>query len=164
LQLFDLELIDSHYYIKRNTIVERLTFNNRTFYAKFERIDEPLTPLLIQQHLNREYTIATPLLENGYTNYLVIEYKGEECRAFYHLLKHLLHTLKITQYHTYQGKDEQRVQCFICVNHLELQEAHERLALLSQMLQTKLPQKWKCLPDATLPDSYNIITLPYLPL
>jgi L-rhamnose mutarotase len=161
LKVFDLNLIDSHYYIKRNTIVEQIQFNNRTFYAKFERIDEPLTPLLLEQHLQREYTIAAPLLEKGYTNYLVIEYKGEEYQRFFHLVKHLLGTLGITQYHIYQGKSEERIQLFIEVDHLSLEEADSRLKELSDMLKTKLTKKWKCLPDISLPEAYNIVTLPY---
>ena len=161
MKIFDLDLIDNHYYIKRNSIVEQIHFNNRTFYAKFERIDEPLTPLLLQQHLQREYTIAAPLLENGYTDYLVIEYKGEEHQRFFHLVKYLFKTLDINTYHVYQGKDEERIQVFIKVEHLSLEEADTRLRELSQMLKTKLTKKWKCLPDISLPEDYNIVTLPY---
>ncbi|MFT7879672.1 MAG: DUF1882 domain-containing protein [Sulfurimonas sp.] len=161
MQVFDLDLIDSHYYIKRNSIVEQIPFNNRTFYAKFERIDDPLTPLLLEQHLQREYTIAAPLLKEGYTDYLVIEYKGEEYQRFHHLIKHLFSALQIEHYHIYQGKSKERIQVFIRVEHLSLQEADKRLKELSEMLKEKLTKKWKCLPDASLPEAYNIVTLPY---
>lgn len=161
MKVFDLDLIDSHYYIKRNSIVEQIQFNNRTFYAKFERIDEPLTPLVLEQHLQREYTIAVPLLKDNHTNYLVIEYKGEEHQRFFHLVKHLLKTLEITDFHIYQGKGQERIQLFIKVDHLSLEEADKRLKELSEMLKTKLTKKWKCLPDISLPEAYNIVTLPY---
>lgn len=161
MQVFDLDLFDTHYYIKRNSIVEQIQFNNRTFYAKFERIDEPLTPLLLEQHLQREYTIAAPLLKDGHTNYLVIEYKGEEYQRFYHLIKHLFVTLGIEKYYIYQGKDEERIQVYIEVNEISLEEADKRLKELSDMLKEKLTKKWKCLPDLSLPDAYNIVTLPY---
>lgn len=161
MKIFDLDLFDSHYYIKRNHIVEQIPFNNRTFYAKFEHIDEPLTQLLLDQHLQREYTIAAPLLKNGYTNYLVIEYKGEEYQRFHHLIKHLFSTLGIENYHIYQGKSEERIQVFIEVDHLSLDEADRQLKELSEMLKAKLMKKWKCLPDSSLPEAYNIVTLPY---
>lgn len=161
MQVFDLDLFDDHYYIKRNTIVEQITFNNRTFYAKFERVDEPLTPLLFEQHLQREYTIAAPLLLNGHTNYLVIEYKGEEHQRFHHLVKHLFATLNIENYHIYQGKDEERIQVYIRVDYLSLEDADMKLKELSDMLKQKLTKKWKCLPDISLPEAYNIVTLPY---
>ena len=161
MNVFDLDLIDTHYAIKRNNIVEQIVFNNRTFYAKFERIDEPLTPLLLEQHLKREFTIAASLLEEGYTNYLVIEYKGEEHQRFRHLIGHLFSALDIEHYHIYQGKSEERIQVFIKVERLSLQEADKRLKELSEMLKQKLTKKWKCLPDSSLPEAYNIVTLPY---
>jgi L-rhamnose mutarotase len=161
LKVFDLDLIDTHYYIKRNSIVEQIVFNNRTFYAKFERINEPLTPLLLEQHLKCEFTIAAPLLEKGYTDYLVIEYKGEEHQRFHHLIKHLFATLEIENYHIYQGKSEERLEVFIEVDRLSLEEADRRLRELSEMLKQKLTKKWKCLPDSSLPEAYNIVTLPY---
>ena len=161
MKIFDLELFDSHYYIKRSSIVEKITFNNRTFYAKFEHVNEPLTPLIIKQHLNRQYTIAVPLLKDNRTNYLVIEYKGEEHQRFYHLVKHLFKTLDITNYHIYQGKDVERLQVFIEVDNLSLEDANKKLEALSNALKEKMVKKWKCLPCSALPEAYNIVTLPY---
>ena len=161
MKVFDLELFDTHYYIKRNTIVEQIPFDNRTFYAKFERIDEPLTPLLFEQHRNRQYTIAVPLLKENRTNYLVIEYKGEEHKRFHHLIKHLFTTIQLSDYHIYQGKDAERIQVFIAVDQLTLQEADAQLQTLSDSLEEKMTKKWKCLPSVTLPEAYNIVTLPY---
>jgi len=164
LKIFDLTFDTDHYYIKRSSIVERIAFDNRTFYAKFERIDEPLTPLLWQQHQDRQYTIAVPLLKENTTDYLVIEYKGDEYQRFYHLVQHLFQTLGITDYHIYQGKDEERVQVFIEVDHLSLEEADAKLTQLSDALKQKMSKKWKCLPSLMLPEAYNIVTLPYKPL
>ena len=161
MKVFDLELFDTYYYIKRNTIVEQIQFDNRTFYAKFERIDEPLTPLLFEQHRNRQYTIAVPLLKENRTNYLVIEYKGEEHKRFHHLLRHLFSAMKLSDYYIYQGKDSERLQVFIPVNQLTLQEADAQLQKISDALKEKMTQKWKCLPSASLPEAYNIVTLPY---
>ena len=163
MKVFDLELLDSHYYIKRNAIVEKISFNNRTFYAKFERINEPLTPLLLAQHLHREYTIAVPLLKDNHTNYLVMEYKGEEYQRFYHLIKHLFKTISITNYHIYEGKDIERLQVFIKVHHLTLEEADIQLQIISDALKEKMVKKWKTLPSLNLPNAYNIVTLPYAP-
>ena len=161
MKVFDLELFDEHYYIKRSTIVEKIIFDNRTFYAKYERINETLTPLLLKQHLNREYTIAVPLLQDNKTNYLVIEYKGEEYTRFYHLAKHLFRALDIVDYYIYEGKDIERLQVFIKVDNVSLEEADTKLQEISNALKEKMVKKWKTLPSSSLPESYNIITLPY---
>lgn len=161
IKVFDLDLFDDHYYIKRNTIVEQIQFDNRTFYAKFECINEPLTPLLFKQHQNRQYSIAAPLLRDNHTNYLLIEYNGDEHKRFQHLIKHLFKSMNISNYHIYQGKDIERLQIFIAVKQLTLEEADTQLQTLSNALKEKMTQKWKCLPSLALPEAYNIVTLPY---
>jgi hypothetical protein len=145
-------------------IAQRIPFGNRTFYAKFERIDEPLTPLLLKQHHQKEYTIALPLLQDNHTNYLVIEYKGQRAKHFCLLAQHLMHSLKQTNYHLYQGKDEERVQLFISVERLHLTQAHAQVQEISRLLAQKMPIQWRCLPSLELPEAYNIVTLPYQPI
>ncbi len=91
----------------------------------------------------------------------MIEYKGEEHKRFHHLVKHLFKSKGISDYHIYQGKDIERLQVFIKVSHLTLEEADTKLQELSNALKEKMTQKWKCLPSIALPEAYNIVTLPY---
>ena len=91
----------------------------------------------------------------------MIEYKGEEHQRFHHLVKHLFKTMDISNYHIYQGKDIERLQIFIAVNQLTLEEADTQLQTLSNALKEKMTQEWKCLPSIALPEAYNIVTLPY---
>ncbi|MDQ7085750.1 MAG: DUF1882 domain-containing protein [Sulfurovum sp.] len=159
--MFDLEFNTDAYYIKRATIVEKIAFNNRTFYAKFERIDEALTPLVLQQHHDKDYTIALPLLHNNRTQYLLIEYKGEAYQRFYHLIQQLFKSLSLSEYTIYQGKTIQRLQVFIKVDNLSLEDADTQVQILSNALKEKMDSQWKALPSLSLPDAYNIVTLPY---
>jgi len=92
---------------------------------------------------------------------LVIEYKGEEYQRFFHLIKHLFKTLDIKDYHIYEGKDIERLQVFIEVDNFTLEEADATLQELSNALKEKMLKKWKCLPSTSLPEAYNIVTLPY---
>jgi len=69
--------------------------------------------------------------------------------------------LDITQYHIYEGKDVERLQVFIDVGALHLDEAETKLQALSDALKEKMVKKWKCLPSTSLPEAYNIVTLPY---
>jgi len=122
-----------------------------------------LTPLLLQQHLHKEYTIAVPLLTDGKTPYLLFEYKGEAYQRFYALIQHLLTMQEIKNYHIYQGKSKDKVQVFIEVPMLTIEESEERMEALSALLEQKLDKQWKCLPSSSLPEAYNIVTLPYTP-
>lgn len=91
----------------------------------------------------------------------MIEYKGDEYQRFFHLIKHLFKTLEITNYHIYQGKDVERLQVFIPVNQLSLEEADAQLQIYSDALKQKMTKKWKTLPSLNLPEAYNIVTVPY---
>ncbi len=159
--LDSLHLNLSHYYVKRRSIVEKITFNHRTFYAKFERIDEALTDTVFSQHLNRQYTIAASILDQGKTNNLILEYRGTEPSRFYHTSKHLMHTFQIKNYRYYKGKRDNYLQLFIPVEALPLDAADEMVHKISDALEIRLTKEWKCFPDKSLPESYNIITLPY---
>ncbi len=116
---------------------------------------------MLKQHLDRDYIIAAPMLKNGKTNYLLIEYKGNEAMKFYHLAKHLLATLGTSGFHLYQGKNNQKIQLFIKVDNITLKVADKRVKEISSKLQKHMSKAWKCLPSPNLPDQYNIATLPY---
>jgi hypothetical protein len=149
--------------VKRPAIVEKIVYAHRTFYAKFERIDEALSDTVIDQHLEREFTIAAPLIREGRSDYLLIEYRGREPQRFYHISRHILQTLQIEHYDYFQGKKPHYVQLFIPVEKLTLEEADSSVRAISDALETRLPREWKSFPDITLPESYNIVTLPYAP-
>ena len=76
-------------------------------------------------------------------------------------MKHLFKTLDIPNYYIYQGKDVERLQVFIEVDKLTLEEADMQLQQFSNALKEKMTKKWKCLPSLQLPEAYNIVTLPH---
>lgn len=160
IKIFDLEFDTEFYYIQKDSIVDKIKFNNRTFYTKFKKIDTPPTQLLVEQHLNREFTIALPLINNNHTNYIVLEYEKEETNHFYHLLKYLLKSLYITQFYTYQSSRENFVQIFIPTGNITLQVAYQKAEKIKQMLEIKSFKRCKIFPDINLPKNYNKITIP----
>ena len=38
-----IKIITTHYYIKRDTIVNKIEYKGKIFFDKFEKINEPLT-------------------------------------------------------------------------------------------------------------------------
>ena len=55
----------------------------------------------------------------------------------------------------------ERLCVFIEVDNLSLETADAQLQYLSNALKEKMVKKWKCLPSLSLPEAYNIVTLPY---
>ncbi len=142
--------------------MEKIRFGNRLFYAKFERVDEPLTNILIDQHLKKYYTIALPLYSNTTTKYLYIEYKAQSYLMFIHLIEHILTHIIPMRYYIYRGKKESTIKVFIEVDTIGIAEAEEILSEISSYLEKRLSKEWSMLPDSTLPEEYNIFTLPYV--
>jgi DNA polymerase III delta subunit len=151
-----------YYYIKRGYVVERIQFENRTFYAKFEKINEPINDTLLKQHLKKESTVAFPFLDkNNLTTLLLIEYKGDEAKKFYYTAKQLFNSIGIEKYEVYEGKSDKHIQIYIKTEPLSLEDADTKLQNISNLLCIKLPNDWRTLPNKNLPKPYNIATLPY---
>ena len=159
--ILDLEFSAKHFYIQNNSIVEKITFNNRTFYSKFEEVNTNITPILMQQHLLNEITLALPLIEeNDIVNYLVIEYHQEDWNQFYSLLKYLLKSLNIENYKCYFNSKKMLFQLFIPRDKISLEMAYNQVENIKHHLELKSKKSYKIYPNKFLPKNYNIITLP----
>jgi uncharacterized protein YlbG (UPF0298 family) len=159
-KIFDLEFDSNFYYIQKESIVEKIKFANRTLYSKFQRVDESPTPLLIKQHLQKELTVALPLINDNLVNYIVLEYERDESNRFYHLLKYLLKSISIENFYSYQSRKERYIQIFIPVNGLDIDRVYEEVANIEQILEVNSSKRCKILPNRELPMIYNKITLP----
>ena len=161
IHVLDLEFSNDHYYIQNKSIVEKVTFNNRTFYSKFEKVTTALTPILLRQHQQNETTLAIPLVEkNDLVNYLVIEYHQEDWSSFFSLLKHLLKSLEINEFMAYRNIKKELLQLFIPREHIALEQAYKEVENIKHHLELKSKKSYKIYPNINLPKNYNIITLP----
>ena len=161
IHILDLEFSNDHYYIQNSSIVEKITFNNRTFYSKFKKVTAPLTPMLLEQHKREELTVAVSLVEKEeHINYIVIEYHKEDWASFYSLLKYLLKSLEIDNFHAYRNPKKELFQLFISRDKLSLTDAYDEVEKIKHHLELKSKKSYKIYPNRNLPKNYNIITLP----
>jgi len=160
IKLLNLEFSNDHYYIQNKSIVEKVTFNNRTFYSRFKKINAPLTPVLIEQHFNNEITLAVSLVEDALVNYLVIEYQQEDWSTFYLLIKHLLKTLGIEDFFSYRNSKKELLQLFIPRQNIQLEQAYREVENIKHHLELKSKKSYKIYPNKNLPKNHNIIVLP----
>jgi len=160
IKLLNLEFSNDHYYIQNKSIVEKVTFNNRTFYSRFKKINAPLTPVLIEQHFNNEITLAVSLVEDALVNYLVIEYQQEDWSTFYSLIKHLLKTLGIEDFFSYRNSKKELLQLFIPRQNIQLEQAYREVENIKHHLELKSKKSYKIYPNKNLPKNHNIILLP----
>jgi len=160
IQIDDLEFNSDYFYIQNKSIVEKIIFNNRTFYSKYEKFSAPISSILFKQHQENELSLAVPLVYNDKVNYLVIEYLQEDWKTFSALIQHLLKTLKISDYSIYHHPKKELLQIFIHKDNIPLETAYKDVDEIKFILEFKSKKSYKIFPNRNLPKNYNIITLP----
>jgi len=160
IELLDLEFNGQYFYILKESVVEKVIFNNRTFYSKFEQHQLPIDANLIQQHQNNEITLAVSLIDKDYSNYIVIEYQQEDWKVFYALLKHLLKSLNIITFQGYINPHKNLFQLFIFREKRELKLIYREVENIKHLLELKAKKSYKIYPNKNLPRNFNIISLP----
>ena len=75
----------SHYWIKRDSIVSKIEYKGRTFFNKFELINEPLSYQVIKDHDEGKITVAHSLILPGdKVENIVFDYNGRMPERFWH--------------------------------------------------------------------------------
>jgi len=160
IELLGLEFTAEHFYLQKESIVERITFNNRTFYSKFELQKGEITPDQLQEHFNHKVTLALPLVNNNLIDYIVIEYQQEDWQIFYSLVRHLLKSLEINTFKAYRNDNKNLFQLFIPRKRTTLEIAYDQVENIKYLLELKHKKSYKIYPNKNLPKNFNIITLP----
>ena len=160
IELLDLEFNSEYIYIQKESIVEKVTFNNRTFYSKFEKAKAPISLMLLEQHYENKVALALPLVEKNLVNYIVIEYRQNDWQTFYSLLKHLLKSLDIETFLAYNNIEKELFQLFIPRDKISLSLAYQEVENIKHLLELKSKKSYKIYPNKNLPKNLNIITLP----
>lgn len=157
-----IKMITDHYWIKRDSVVDKISFKGRTFYNKFEKVNEPLNQAVINQHIKGEITVAHSLINkfNKVEN-IVIDYNGTDTERFYHRTQLLLREEGFINFTAFQSKSSGHLHVYIHKGHTTLHEAIQLGKTLSMKLATRLPRQWKIFPNDEMPNEYNILTLPY---
>jgi len=160
LNIFDLEFDCEYFYIHSDSIVEKITFNNRIFYSKYKKESMPIPSLLLNQHKHNEIILALPLIKNDVVDYLVIEYTQADWKSFYSLIQYLLKSLQIESYSAYKNEKKEILQIFIKRENISLNQAYKEVESIKHLLELKSKRGYKILPNRNLPKNYNIITIP----
>jgi hypothetical protein len=151
-----------HYYTKQPAIVEKIEKNGRTFYTKFRRISQAPSMELISQHISERIIMALPIIHNNSSDRIFFVYDGDMPERFVHLFRHLMRDKGIDDYFVFHGERDSIRVISIKTDRRSVSAAYQTGKELSDILQTNITKSWKILPDPSLPESYNIITLPYI--
>jgi hypothetical protein len=157
-----IKIVNDHYWIKRDSVVSKISFKGRTFYNKFERVDKMLTQSVINQHLKGEITVAHSLINSrDKVENIVFDYNGRDPERFYHRAQLMLREEGFINFTAYETKTKGHLHLYVHKGHTTLSEAIQLGKLLSLKLSAKLPKQWRMFPNDDMPREYNILTLPY---
>lgn len=157
-----IKIITTHYYIKRNTFVNKIEHKGRTFYNKFERINEYLSPQIMKEHAEGKIVVAHDLVnsQNKVEN-IVFDYNGFNMERFWHRAQLLLREEGFINFTAYTTKTPGHLHLYIHKGHTAFEEGCSLANKLSAKLAQKMPVEWKVFPTLDLPREYNILALPY---
>lgn len=157
-----IKMITDHYWIKRDTIVQRVDFSGRTFFDKYERINQPLTNSVIKDHLDGKICVAHSLINRfDKVENIVFDYYGRTPERFWHRAQLLLREEGFINFTAYKTKTEGHLHLYVHKGHTTLQEGYQIAKMLSMKLSQKLPREWRMFPTQEMPKEFNILALPY---
>ena len=58
-----IKMVSDHYWLKSDSVVDKLSFKGRTFYNKFEKVSSPLNQSVINEHIKGEITVAHSIVD-----------------------------------------------------------------------------------------------------
>jgi len=157
-----IKIVSDHYWIKRDSVVDKISFKGRTFYNKFEKVNERLSQSVINKHLKGEITVAHSLINSREkVENIVFDYNGRDPERFYHRAQLMLREEGFINFTAYESKTKGHLHLYVHKGHTTLSEAIQLGKLLSMKLGAKLPKQWRMFPNDDMPREYNILTLPY---
>ncbi len=156
-----IKMVSDHYWVKSDTVVDKLSYKGRTFYNKYEKVSKPLNQAVINQHIKGEITVAHSLINaRDKVENIVIDYNGRDPQRFYHKAQLLLREEGYINFTAFETKTAGHLHLYIHKGHTTLQEAYQLGKLISMKLAAKMPKQWRVFPTQDLPLEYNILNIP----
>ncbi|MBE2986420.1 DUF1882 domain-containing protein [Campylobacter sp. RM13119] len=157
-----IKMITSHYFIKRDVIVNKIEHKGRLFFDKFERVNELLNYKVIQDHDAGRIIAAHPLINaNDKVENIVFDYNGRTPERFWHRAQLLLREEGFINFTAYKSKTEGHLHLYVHKGHTTFHEACQLANMLSMKLSQRLAKEWRMFPNTDMPREFNILALPY---
>lgn len=160
----DLQLIKintSHYYVKNENSPNKINYNGKIYFDKFERVDSTLTSNIIKKHFMNEIVVAHSLINNDKLENIVIDYNGIYTDVFYHKTQLLLRSEGFLNFTAYRSKTQNHLHIYIHKGHTHLSEARNLARTINLKLSKLMPKQWRVYPCDEIPLNFNIMVLPY---
>lgn len=155
------KIVDDHYWIKCDKIVNKINHKGKIFFDKYERVNAKLSRQVMNDHNDGKITVAHSLVNSrDKIENIVFDYNGRNPEKFWHRAQLLLREEGFLNFTSYETKTTGHLHLYIHKGHTTLQEAYQLSKTLSAKLSMKLPKEWKMFPNQDIPREFNILNLP----
>ena len=157
-----IKIINKPYYEKQSSTVNKINFNGRIYFDKFQKVEKMMTQQVIKQHFAKEIVVAHQIIsKSNKVENIVFDYNGRDPQRFYHRAQLILREEGFINFTAFETKTKGHLHLYIHKGHTTLNEAYLLGKTLSLKLAVKTPKQWKMFPNPELPPEYNILVLPY---
>lgn len=157
-----IKIINTHYWIKRDKIINKVNHKGRMFFDKYEKIDQPLSRSIMNAHDERKIIVAHSLINaRDKVENIVFDYNGRNTEKFWHRAQLMLREEGFLNFTAYETKTPGHLHLYVHKGHTTVQEGYQIAKTLSMKLAQKLPREWKMFPNPDIPREFNILNLPY---
>jgi len=156
-----IKMLTSHYWIKRDKIINKINYKGKMFFDKYERIDATLTRSVMNDHADGKIIVAHSLInDRDKVENIVFDYNGRNKEKFWHRAQLMLREEGFLNFTAYESKTSGHLHLYVHKGHTTLHEAYQLSKTLSAKLSMKLPREWKMFPNQDIPREFNILNLP----
>lgn len=157
-----IKIINDHYYVQRDKVINRTSHKGKYFFDKFERVNENLSYLIQKDHADKKIVVAHDLItKDEKVENIVFDYNGRTPERFWHKAQLMLRELGFINFTAYETKTPGHLHLYVHKGHTALVEAYQIANKLSALLAQKIPQEWRMFPSMDMPREFNILVLPY---
>ena len=157
-----IKMVNNHYWIKRDNIINRITHKGRMFFDKYERIDKSLAHSILNEHDEKKIVVAHSLInDRDKVENIVFDYNGRNTEKFWHRAQLMLREEGFLNFTAYETKTSGHLHLYVHKGHTTVQEGYQLAKTLSMKLAQKLPREWKMFPNPDIPREFNILNVPY---
>ena len=157
-----IKMVNNHYWIKRDKIVNKITHKGRMFFDKYERIDKSLARSILNEHDEKKIIVAHSLInDRDKVENIVFDYNGRNTEKFWHRAQLMLREEGFLNFTAYETKTTGHLHLYVHKGHTTVQEGYQIAKTLSMKLAQKLPREWKMFPNPDIPREFNILNVPY---
>ncbi|WP_024791519.1 DUF1882 domain-containing protein [Lebetimonas sp. JS032] len=156
-----IKLIKNYYFEYKGKIVNKIVYKGKTYFDKYERINEPLTLKIMNEHIEKRKIIAFDLINKNTVENIVFDYNGRDPEKFWNRASLILRQEGFLNFTAYNSKTPGHLHLYVHKGHTTLNEGIQLAKKLSLKLSSKLPKQWRMFPTDELPREFNILNLPY---